>query len=130
GGIPRDADGRPQGLLQESAMAPIYALVRPVELDEVQRNLQLASDQALSYGLTSVTEPGIGEIRVVGNSPLDYHAYQTAVEQRLLRVRTTLMPYITVLHSFEDLPDKDVLGLDLGLRTGLGDDTLRVGPVK
>lgn len=111
-------------------MGPINELVRPVELDEVQRNLALASDQALSYGLTSVTEPGIGEIRVVGNSPLDYHAYQTAVEQRMLRVRTTLMPYITVLHPFEDLPDKDVLGLDLGIRTGLGDDMLRVGPVK
>ncbi|MGM1018256.1 MAG: amidohydrolase [Actinomycetota bacterium] len=130
GGIPRDADGRPEGLLQESAMAPIYSLVRPVDLDEVQRNLGLASDQALSYGLTSVTEPGIGEIRMVGNSPLDYHAYQTAVERRLLRVRTTLMPYITVLHPFEDLPDKEVLGLDLGIRTGLGDDMLRVGPVK
>jgi len=130
GGIPRGADGRPEGLLQESAMAPIYALVRPVALDEVQRNLQLASDQALSYGLTSVTEPGIGEIRMVGNSPLDYHAYQTAVEKRMLRVRTTLMPYITVLHPFDDLPDKDVLGLDLGIRTGLGDDMLRVGPVK
>lgn len=130
GNIPRDADGRPRGLLQESAMGPINALVRPVELDEVQRNLGLASDQALSYGLTSVTEPGIGEIRVIGNSPLDYHAYQTAVEQRILRVRTTLMPYITVLHPFADLPDKDVLGLDLGIRTGLGDDMLRVGPVK
>jgi len=130
GSIPRDADGRPRGLLQESAMGPINELVRPIELDEVQRNLQLASDQALSYGLTSVTEPGVGEIRVVGNSPLDYHAYQTAVEQRMLRVRTTLMPYITVLHPFEDLPDKDVLGLDLGIRTGLGDDMLRVGPVK
>lgn len=130
GGIPRDADGRPQGLLQESAMSSIFALVRPMGLDEVQRNLGLASDQALSYGLTSVTEPGIGEIRMVGNSPLDYHAYQSAVEQRLLRVRTTLMPYITVLHPFSDLPDKDVLGLDLGIRTGLGDDMLRVGPVK
>ncbi|WP_243228814.1 amidohydrolase [Microbacterium sp. CIAB417] len=130
GGIPRDPDGRPQGLLQESAMAPLYALVRPVALEDVQRHLSLASDQALAYGLTSVTEPGIGEIRMVGNSPLDYHAYQTAVEQRMLRVRTTLMPYITVLHPFEDLPDKDVLGLDLGIRTGLGDDMLRVGPVK
>ncbi|WP_336644851.1 amidohydrolase [Microbacterium sp. USHLN186] len=130
GGIPRDADGRPLGLLQESAMSPIYALVRPMELDDVQRHLQLASDEALRYGLTSVTEPGIGEIRMLGNNPLDYHAYQTAVEKRMLRVRTTLMPYITVLHPFTALPDKEVLGLDLGIRTGLGDDMLRVGPVK
>lgn len=130
GSIPRGADGRPIGLLQESAMAPIYELVRPMTLEDAQRNLGLASEQAASYGLTSVTEPGIGEIRVVGNTPLDYHAYQSAVERGLLRVRTTLMPYITTLHPFADLPDKSVIGLDLGIRTGLGDDMLRVGPVK
>lgn len=130
GGIPRDEHGRPFGLLQESAMAPILELVRPVPLGDVQHNLRLASDQAVSYGLTSVTEPGIGEIRMVGNSPVDYHAYQTAVEARLLRVRTTLMPFVTTLHPFADLPEQDWLGLDLGIRTGLGDDMLRVGPVK
>jgi predicted amidohydrolase YtcJ len=130
GEVLRDGSGRAVGLLQEAAMGPIFQLVRPTSLDDVQRNLGLASEQAVRYGLTSVTEPGIGEIRLVGNSPVDYHSYQTAIEQQRLRVRVTLMPYITTLHPFADLPHQDWLGLDLGIRTGLGDDRLRVGPVK
>lgn len=128
GGVPRDADGRALGLLQEQAMQLVYRLVRPMPLDELHRNLGLASEQALRYGLTSVTEPGIGAIDMVGNSPVDFHAYQRAVETGTLGVRVTLMPFITTLHDVERIPEW--LGLDLGIRTGLGDDRLRVGPVK
>lgn len=130
GHIPRDPDGRPIGLLQEQAMKLIYALVRPMPVDEVLRNLRLAYDQALSYGLTSVTEPGIGAYDMLGNSPVDFHAYQLAHEQGILQVRTTLMPFISTLHDLAPDADNDWFGLDLGIRTGLGDDMLRVGPVK
>ena len=128
GGIPRDADGRALGLLQEQAMQMIYALVRPMPLDEVQRNLDLASRHALAYGLTSVTEPGIGATDMIGNSPVDFHSYQAAVESGVLGVRVTLMPFISTLHDIDRMDDW--FGLDLGIRTGLGDDLLRVGPVK
>lgn len=128
GGIPRDAEGRAVGLLQEQAMQLVNRLVKPMPLTELQRNLSLASDQALRYGLTSVTEPGIGAIEMIGNTPVDLHGYQTAVESGSVGVRITLMPYITTLHEIEHLPEW--LGLDLGIRTGLGDDRLRVGPVK
>ncbi|SFS12087.1 hypothetical protein SAMN04487783_1670 [Agrococcus baldri] len=128
GGMPRDADGRPLGLLQEQAMQLIYRLVRPMPLDDVQRNVGLASEQALHYGLTSVTEPGIGAVDMVGNTPVDYHSYQQAIEQGTLGVRTTLMPFVTTLHDIDRMPEW--FGLDLGIRTGLGDDMLRVGPVK
>lgn len=67
---------------------------------------------------------------MIGNSPADLHGYQSAVESGQLRVRMTLMPYVTALHGFEGLAERDWLGLDLGMRTGLGDDRLRVGPVK
>ncbi|GAA3654266.1 amidohydrolase [Microbacterium marinilacus] len=130
GHIPRDERGRPVGLLQEQAMARVYELVKPMALEDVHHNLGLASEQAVSYGLTSVTEPGTGEIRLTGNTPVDYHSYQLAVEQRQIRVRMTLMPFISTLHPYADLPERDWLGLDLGIRTGLGDDMLRVGPVK
>lgn len=130
GGIPRDAEGRPLGLLQENAMSLLYELVRPLALDDIAHHLDLASRQAVSYGLTSVVEPGTGDWRMVGNSPVDFHAYQRAVEADLLRVRTTLMPFVTTLHPIAGLPETDWHGLDLGIRTGLGDDRLRVGPVK
>lgn len=130
GHVERDAEGRATGLLQERAMVLIYDMVRPMDLGEVQRNLGLAGRQALRYGLTSVTEPGVGDHRMVGNTPLDFHSYQQAVEEGTLRTRVTLMPYCTTLHAVEGMKGQDLFGLDLGIRTGLGDDRLRVGPVK
>ena len=130
GGVPRDADGRANGLLQEQAMHLVYPLVRPVPAEEVERNLRLANEQAVAYGLTSVTEPGVGEMKMLGNTPVDYHLYQLAVERGAIDVRVTLMPYITTLHDIDAFPDQRWLGVDLGIRTGLGDNRLRVGPVK
>ncbi|MGO4247566.1 amidohydrolase [Paenarthrobacter sp. RAF54_2] len=130
GHVARMPDGRAEGLLQEKAMTLIYELVRPLKLDEVQRNLSLAGEQALRYGLTSVTEPGIGDYKMVGNSPVDFHSYQQAVENGVLSTRVTLMPFCTTLHELEGFKDRGWFGLDLGIRTGLGDDRLRVGPVK
>ena len=130
GQVDRGPDGRARGLLQERAMVLIYDLVRPMELDEVQRNIGLAGRQALQYGLTSVTEPGVGDHRMLGNTPLDFHSYQQAVEEGTLRTRVTLMPYCTTLHALEGMTGPGLFGLDLGIRTGLGDDRLRVGPVK
>lgn len=130
GTVARDAEGRATGLLQENAMSILYQVVRPVALDDLRHHLELASRQAVSYGITSATEPGSGDWRMIGNSPADLHGYQSAVESGQLRVRMTLMPYVTTLHGFEGLAERDWLGLDLGMRTGLGDDRLRVGPVK
>ncbi|MBT2597895.1 amidohydrolase [Arthrobacter sp. ISL-72] len=130
GFVARAADGRAEGLLQERAMSFIYELVRPMGLDEVQRNLALAGEQALRYGLTSITEPGIGAYKMVGNSPVDFHSYQQAVENGVLSTRVTLMPYCTTLHDVEGFKDGGWFGLDLGIRTGLGNDRLQIGPVK
>lgn len=130
GTVARDVDGLANGLLQERAMVLAYALVRPMPLDEVQRNLGLAAEQAARYGLTSVTEPGCGDANMLGNTPADFHSYQQAVEANVLRSRVTLMPYCTTLHQLEGFKGAGWFGLDLGIRTGLGDDRLRVGPVK
>ncbi|GAA1495325.1 amidohydrolase [Paeniglutamicibacter kerguelensis] len=130
GHVQRDESGSATGLLQERAMQLIYDLVRPMKLDEVRRNLDLANRQAVAYGLTSVTEPGIGDYKMLGNTPADFHSYQSAVEEDVLRTRVTLMPYCSTLHELEGFKDHGWFGLDLGIRTGLGDDRLRVGPVK
>ncbi|WP_102158819.1 amidohydrolase [Zhihengliuella halotolerans] len=130
GWIPVDDDGRAVGLLQEAAVEIVYRLVRPLGLEEVQRNLELASKHAVRYGITSATEPGIGDHAMMGNSPVDLHSYQQAVAEGRLKIRATLMPYCTTLHDVEGFRDKDWFGLDLGIRTGFGDDRLRLGPVK
>jgi predicted amidohydrolase YtcJ len=46
-----------------------------------------------------------------------------------LGVRATVMPYLTALHRLGEDADAP-FGLDLGLRSGMGDEWLRIGPVK
>ena len=57
----------------------------------------------------------------------DFAAFQAARDQDLLDLRATVMPEFTELHGPGDAPE---YGLDLGIRTGLGDDWLRIGGVK
>lgn len=128
GRVVRDDQQRAHGLLEEKAMGLIMSLVRPSPEEEVVHWLDLGSQQALSYGLTTITEPGAGDPHAIGNSPLDFHYYQRALEQGVLGTRMVLMPYCGTLHELPEI--KDSFGLDLGIRTGLGDDRLRVGPVK
>ncbi len=128
GVVHRDASGRATGLLQERAMGLLTDLLRS-DVD-VPRNLGLAATAAVRHGLTSITEPGIGDADMIGSSPVDLHAYQAAADAGVLLVRATVMPYCTMLHGIAGPTDRRWFGLDLGLRTGLGDDRLRIGPVK
>lgn len=131
GHVARTSDGRAAGLLQEQASSLIHELRRPVPLDEVQHHLDLASAHAARYGLTSLTDPGFGAWRLIGNSPVDLHSYQTAVETGRIRQRMTVMPHVDALHQIEGFRDGATwFGLDHGMRTGLGDEWLRIGPVK
>ncbi|MEV8143735.1 amidohydrolase [Specibacter sp. NPDC078709] len=134
GHVARLPGGRALGLLQETANGLIYNIVRPIPLDDVQRNIGLASAQAVKFGLTSLTEPGLGAMEAVGNSPVDFHSYQLALETGTLKPRMTLMPFISTLHGIDGYKDgsleRDWFGLDLGIRTGFGGDRLKLGPVK
>lgn len=131
GHVERREDGTAVGLLQEKAMQVVYSHIRPTPDEEMLGFIDAASRQALAWGLTSVTEPGLGDPHMVGASPSDFNSYQTARDQGLLRVRATLMPYVTTLHWLEGFKDpRSWFGLDLGLRTGFGDERLRMGPVK
>ena len=131
GEVQRTADGLAEGLLKENAMRLIYRVTRPISVNTVLHNIEIASNQALSEGLTSATDPGLGEAEEVGNSPADFAIYQQAHEQRKLRIRMTLMPYITTLHYLGGFHDpEEWFGIDLGIRTGFGDEWLRIGPTK
>ncbi|KAA5827111.1 amidohydrolase [Saccharopolyspora hirsuta] len=131
GCVVRDAGGRAEGLLQETAMQLVERVLRPEPAAEWIANIEAASRAALSVGLTSVTEPGIGVVDGIGNGPADLDAFMQARERGLLGVRMTLMPYITALREVGALePGNTWYGLDLGLRTGFGDERLRIGPTK
>jgi predicted amidohydrolase YtcJ len=130
GVVERDAAGRATGLLQEQAQALVRALVYPYPLAELVDAIGRASDHYLREGLTSVQEAGVGG-GLVARSPVELAAWQEARRQGRLGVRATLMVAAEALH---DLPhaaaDGDGFGLDLGMRTGWGDDWLRIGAMK
>ncbi|MBO1900378.1 amidohydrolase [Leucobacter weissii] len=130
GVVERDADGRPTGLLEENAMALVQRLTLPYPEETLVRALDLATEHYLAEGITSVTDAGIGG-GWIGYSPREFRAYQAARERGLLRTRMQPMFIIDALHP---LPghrgDAEVLTLDGGIHTGLGDDWLRLGPVK
>ncbi len=130
GVVERDAAGRATGLLQEQAQALVRGLVYPYPQAELVDAIARASAHYLSEGLTSVQEAGVGG-GLVARSPVELSAWQEARRQGQLGVRATLMVAAEALH---DLPhaaaDGDGFGLDLGIRTGLGDDWLRIGAMK
>lgn len=130
GVIARHADGQPTGFIAENAVNLVNEIIRPAPFDDFVGAIAAASRAAVADGLTSITEPGICGV-LSGNGPADLAAFQLARDRGVLNVRVTVMPELTALHSirFDRRPERR-LGLDLGLRTGLGDDQLRIGAVK
>jgi predicted amidohydrolase YtcJ len=130
GRVTADAAGRPTGLLEERAQELVAELTRPYPLATLASAVAAAAGQYLREGITSVTEAGIGG-GWIGHSPVELAAYQTARDQGRLPVRVELMVISDALHKVGAHPGDGIeLGLDLGLRTGFGDDWLRLGPMK
>ena len=125
-----DGSGRPTGLLQEQAQQLLNRLVLPYPVDTLVDAIERAGQVYLSQGITSVVEAGVGG-GWIGKSPVEVAAYQRALDLGRLPVRVELMVATDVLHPLPAHASDDItLGLDLGIRTGLGDDRLRIGPVK
>jgi len=123
-------DGRPSGLLEERAQALVGMLVYPFPRAYLADAIDRAGQQYLAEGITSCNEAGIGG-GWIGHSPVELAAYQAARDQGRLRVRVELMIASEVLHELGAHPDDNLeRGLDLGIRTGFGDDWLRIGAMK
>jgi len=130
GKVVTDATGRPTGLLQEKAQELVGGLVHPYPLAVLADAIERAGTRYLSEGITSVTEAGIGG-GWIGHTPVELAAYQTARDAGRLRVRVELMIASDALHPLGAHPDDGLeVGLDLGIRTGFGDDWLRIGAMK
>jgi predicted amidohydrolase YtcJ len=130
GTVVTDADGRPTGLLQERAQELVAGLRRPVAGHELVAAIERAGQHYLTEGITSVVEAGIGG-GWIGRSPIELGAYLTARESGRLPVRVELMPVSDSIHALQGhLDDGRQQGLDLGVRTGLGDNWLSIGPLK
>jgi predicted amidohydrolase YtcJ len=114
GHIDRDQEtGEPTGVLRGGAMAPIYKLIPPSDMEKLRRAFSLAAEQFLARGVTSVSDAGV-------DSPLVVRAYQAAMREDGVPLRVNLMMSVSMLDELSRL----------GVQTGFGDDRLRIGAIK
>ncbi|MGH8904546.1 MAG: amidohydrolase [Egibacteraceae bacterium] len=118
------------GLLVERAMLMARQLRMPYEIDEIVDAIEHSAHRCLSEGITMCAEAGIGG-GLIGHSPAELAAYQAARDQGRLPIRMQVMVASDVIHPVS-AHERDGIrrGLDLGLRTGLGDDRLSIGALK
>lgn len=130
GRIATDAAGRATGLIEENAQELVQRVHLPDSRTDLVRALRVATEQYAREGLTSVTDAGIAG-GWIGHSPQELGAYQTARELGALRTRMQPMITVDALHEVPGhASDPAAVTLDTGMRTGLGDEWLQVGPVK
>jgi hypothetical protein len=123
--------GELTGLLFESpAMKLIEDHMPKPALEDLVTALGNAGQRFLSEGITSAMDASVG-----GNDiPLQVAAYQEAVDRGVLKVRHNLAIWSEAVFDYcrfeESLKEAREKLLGLGIRTGLGDEKLRIGPFK
>lgn len=114
GRIDRDEAGEPTGVLREAAVGLVSAAIPDPGEDQIAEAIVAGGNAFREHGVTSVAEAGI-------RLPEQVRAYQRLAERGELPLRTYLMMII------DDTLDALI---DLGLRSGFGDDWLRIGNAK
>jgi hypothetical protein len=121
GRIERDPLGEPTGVLHETAKLRLDALRADTVVPPLSAAERLA---ALRQGLAELARYGITEIHEIVQSPDELADYARLREAGGLTGRVVF--YVRVIEGQATIDDL----LRLGLRTGLGDDWLRLGGVK
>jgi predicted amidohydrolase YtcJ len=114
GTIDRDEHGEPTGVVREAALGMVRRAIPEHTIEQIKAALQAAGDDYLSKGVTSVAEAGIYRAE-------ELQAYSELRRDGKLPLRTYLMMMID--QTLDDL-------VALGIRTGFGDEWLRIGPAK
>ena len=118
GAIDRDpATGEPTGLMKETAQELIKDSMDAFSVEELVEAVEVAGNQYLSEGITSVQEAGVGYFQSIVD---EMKAYQVAGLKGRLKTRVCL--YL--------LKDALVQLSSLGIIKGFGDDMLRIGGIK
>jgi len=111
GEIMADEEGRPAGVLKELAAELVLEHIGKPDAEERQRLLSEAFVEAHSVGLTGVHAPEEAEA---------FSDYQALYSRRALRLRV-------LAHLPQNRLDEAIA---LGIRSGFGDERLRVGALK
>lgn len=116
GAIAFDDNGEPTGKLIERAQHMVRAVVPKYTYAQMKDGIRFASERCLSRGITN-----IHDIVTNGDS---VRAYQELAQAQELPIRVSLL-----IRVIEGAIKKESL-LNLGFKTGFGDDWLRIGGVK
>ena len=115
GAIVRDADGTPTGLLREASQQLVKSR-RPPGRDTLADRLEAELRRCASRGVAMIHDVVI--------HPDEVRAYQELMWSGRLRVRVQLL-----VRVFQSKFDTSAL-LNLGVRTGFGNDLVRIGGAK
>ncbi len=117
GRIERGPDGRPTGVLKETAHMQMLK-VASFEARELREAISVAAKELVSLGITSVHDAG-------GYGAVQFRALQQTVEEGELPLRV----YGMVFSLIDNLQFIEEFG-KAGPVTGFGNKRLRIGPVK
>ncbi|QCW80243.1 amidohydrolase [Streptomyces sp. S6] len=119
-----------EGFLAESAMTAARRLRLPYRQEELADAIEHAARECLAEGITACVEAGIGG-GLLGHSPVELGAYQLLRDRGRLPLRVQLMASGDTLRTRAAHPDDGFTqAMDLGVRTGFGDDWLSLGALK
>ncbi|CAN5299968.1 amidohydrolase [soil metagenome] len=114
GEIDKDEHGEPTGVLRELAQNLVRDLIPEPTAADIKRNLIAAGKKFNSLGITSVSDASVRHEREV-------RAYHDLRDSGELRMRTYL--FMMIDDTLDALSE-------LGIKTGFGDEWVRVGPAK
>ncbi len=117
-----DENGEPLGIFRENARYLVYDNIEDPGVEEIKEIIIDASQNALSQGITSVQTDDF-EALPGKNFENILRAYKELNENQQLPIRIyeqCLLPHMDKLNRF----------LEMGYRTGHGDDFFKIGPLK
>jgi predicted amidohydrolase YtcJ len=116
GAIEFDSNGEPTGKLVERAQYIVRKIIPEYSYDQMKDGIRFAAGRCLARGITNIHD-------IVTNHE-SVRAYQELAAERELPVRVSML-----IRVIEAAIKKESL-LNLGIKTGFGDDWLRIGGVK
>ena len=116
GAIELDESGELTGKLVERAQYIVRSVIPEYSYDQMKKGILFASDRCLARGITNIHD-------IVTNHE-SIRAYQELAQSGELPIRVSLL-----IRVIEAAIQKESL-LNLGIKTGFGDDWLRIGGVK
>jgi len=123
GEIIRDGNGEPTGVLAESPAQLLALRLLPAEtIEDSVEGLHLVSQEYVKAGVTSAHDANLG----VWSGLSELQAFRRAREEGKFKPRI----YALIWTVLEDFHQAGISLEDLGIRTGCGDDWLRLGGVK